>query len=146
MTTSILYELPAAPATHLLNYEIVAVDEEAGCVTMAFTTRPEFTNSLGCIQGGFITAMLDDTMGSALVALTQGRYFASTMDIHVSFLAPARPGRFLCYGKTEKMGRDAAFLEARLENEDGEIIAKGCATAKLLAGKLTEVSKGTAVS
>ena len=37
-------------------------------IETAFHARPEFTNAAGDVQGGLLAAMLDDTLGPALIA------------------------------------------------------------------------------
>ena len=81
------------PAAILLGWELVAVDPEAGTIEVAFTASEQFLNPAGVIQGGFLAAMLDDTLGPALVATLGPGLFAPTTDLHVQFLRPARPGR-----------------------------------------------------
>jgi hypothetical protein len=56
------------PAAVLLGWELVVVDPEEGTIEVAFTATEQFTNPAGHIQGGFLAAMLDDTLGPALVA------------------------------------------------------------------------------
>jgi acyl-coenzyme A thioesterase PaaI-like protein len=53
------------PAAILLGWELVAVDPEAGTIEVAFTASEQFLNPAGVIQGGFLAAMLDDTLGPA---------------------------------------------------------------------------------
>lgn len=60
----------AAPpaAAVLLGWELVAVDPDAGTIEVAFRATEQFLNPVGVVQGGFLAAMLDDTLGPALVA------------------------------------------------------------------------------
>jgi acyl-coenzyme A thioesterase PaaI-like protein len=58
--------VPAAAAT--LGIAIQHVDAETGTIEVEFQARPEFTNPIGHVQGGFLAAMLDDTMGPAVAA------------------------------------------------------------------------------
>src|SRR5258707_563973 len=51
------------PAATLLGWELLAIDPEAGTIEVAFTAREQFLNPVGAIQGGFLAAMLDDTLG-----------------------------------------------------------------------------------
>ena len=81
------------PAAALLGWELVSVDPDAGTIEVAFTATEQFLNPAGVIQGGFLAAMLDDTLGPALVATLGPGQFAPTTDLHVQFLRPARPGR-----------------------------------------------------
>ena len=63
-----------------------------GWIRLGFEGKPEFCNPAGFIQGGMLSAMLDDTMGPAVFAMTQGRLYTTTISMTVNFLAPAKPG------------------------------------------------------
>ena len=93
---------------------------EPGHVRMEFTASEQFLNPAGVVQGGFITAMLDDTMGPAAVAQLGPGYFAPTLELKVSFLRPVGPGRLIGDGRVVHMGRSIAFLEGSLCDEEGE--------------------------
>jgi uncharacterized protein (TIGR00369 family) len=84
---------PMPPAARVLGWELVSIDPGAGTIEVAFTATGQFLNPVGVIQGGFLAAMLDDTMGPALVATLGPGLFAPTADLQVQFLRPARPGR-----------------------------------------------------
>jgi len=58
-------ELPPPKAAETLGIVFTHIDADAGVVEAEFQGRPEFTNPVGNIQGGFLAAMLDDTMGPA---------------------------------------------------------------------------------
>lgn len=121
------------PAAELLGWELIAVDPEAGTIELAFRAREEFTNPVGVVQGGFLAAMLDDTLGPALVATLPAGRFAPTLDLHVQFLRPARPGRLVGRGRVVKRGRDIAFLSGELLGPDGAEVAVATATARIQA-------------
>jgi acyl-coenzyme A thioesterase PaaI-like protein len=61
------------PAAVLLGWELIAVDPEAGAIEVAFTASEQFLNPAGVIQGGFLAAMLDDTLGPARPGRLTGR-------------------------------------------------------------------------
>ncbi|MGD0704402.1 MAG: PaaI family thioesterase [Trebonia sp.] len=121
------------PAAVLLGWELVAVDPDAGTIEVAFAASERFLNPVGVIQGGFVAAMLDDTLGPALVATLGPGQFAPTTDLHVQFLRPARPGRLTGRGRVVRRGRDVAFLAGELVDESGEIVAVASATAQIRA-------------
>ena len=60
--------LPTPNAAATLGIKFKHIDAEAGTVEVEFEGKPDFTNPAGNIQGGFLAAMLDDTMGPALAA------------------------------------------------------------------------------
>jgi uncharacterized protein (TIGR00369 family) len=120
---------PAAATT--LGFELIEVDPEAGTIEVAFTADDRFVNPVGVVQGGFLAAMLDDTLGPALVATLEADQFAPTADLHVQFLAPARPGRLVGRGRVVKRGRDIAFLAGELVDDTGTVVAVASATATI---------------
>lgn len=121
----------APPAARLLGWELVSVDPEAGTIEVAFEAGERFLNPAGTVQGGFLAAMLDDTLGPALVATLGPREWAPTTDLHVQFLAPARPGRLFGRGRVVKRGRTLAYLAGELSAEDGTVVATAVATANV---------------
>lgn len=123
---------PAPPAAVTLGWELVAVDPEQGTIEVAFQAGEPFLNPVGVIQGGFLAAMLDDTLGPALVATLPSGQFAPTLDLHVQFLRPAKPGRLVGRGRVVQQGREVAFLAGELLGPDGKIVAVATATARIV--------------
>jgi uncharacterized protein (TIGR00369 family) len=121
--------LPAAAVT--LGWELVAVNPDEGTIEVAFTATDAFLNPAGVVQGGFLAAMLDDTLGPALVAGLDPGDFAPTTDLHVQFLRPARPGRLLGRGRVVRRGRDVGFLAGELLDGDGVVVAVATATVQI---------------
>ena len=122
---------PRPPAADLLGWELVAVDPEAGTIEVAFVATESMLNPVGTVQGGLLAAMLDDTLGPAVVATLGPGEFAPTADLHVQFLRPARPGRLVGRGRIVRRGRDLAFLAGELLDEAGEVVAVATATAAI---------------
>ncbi|MFI6482164.1 PaaI family thioesterase [Nonomuraea sp. NPDC050663] len=100
---------------------------------MAFKATEQFVNPVGVIQGGFLAAMLDDTLGPALVAGLGVGQFAPTLDLHVQFLRPARPGRLVGRGRVVQRGSEVCFLAGELAGPDGRLVAVATATARIQA-------------
>ena len=119
------------PSAALLGWDLVAVDPEAGTIEVAFTATEQFLNPIGVIQGGLLSAMLDDTLGPALVATLGPGQFAPTADLHVQFLRPAHPGRLTGRGRVVRRGKDIAFLAGELLDDSGQIVAVATATAQI---------------
>jgi uncharacterized protein (TIGR00369 family) len=117
---------PAAAAT--LGISIGAVSPEDGEIEVEFDGKPEFTNPVGHIQGGFLAAMLDDTMGPALAATLDAGEFAPTLNLNVSFAKPAKVGKLQGKGRILKRGKEVCFLAGELYQE-GQLVATATATA-----------------
>jgi len=127
---------PLPPAAVTLGWTLVAVSPEEGTIEVAFTATEAFVNPAGFIQGGFLAAMLDDTLGPALVAGLEPGDFAPTTDLHVQFLRPARPGRLTGRGRVVRRGREVGFLAGELLDADGAVVAVGTATVQIRARML----------
>ena len=123
--------VPRPPAADLLGWELLAVDPDAGTIEVAFAATERFLNPTGVVQGGLLAAMLDDTLGPALVATLGPGQFAPTADLHVQFLRPARPGRLVGRGRVVQRGRQLAFLSGELRDDGGELVAVATATARI---------------
>jgi len=119
------------PAAALLGWELLAVDPEAGTIEVAFTASEQFLNPFGAVQGGLLAAMLDDTLGPALVATLGPGELAPTTDLHVQFLRPARPGRLVGRGRIVRRGGTVGFMAGELVDESGTVVATATATAQV---------------
>lgn len=124
MADSFFANKPAPPAAELLGWELVSEDPEAGTIEIAFHPDGRMLNPQGTVQGGFVAAMLDDTMGPALVSMSGGTLMPSSIDLNVSFLRPVRPGRVIGRGRVVKCGRAVVFLEGELFDEAGNLLAR----------------------
>lgn len=109
------------------------VDPDAGTIVVRFEGRPEFANPMGNIQGGLLAAMLDDTMGPALVATLPPDQFAPTLEMSVSFLEPARIGPLWGRGRVIKSGGTIGFVEADLVDGEGQTVARATATVRVIS-------------
>jgi uncharacterized protein (TIGR00369 family) len=127
--------LPRPPCAELLGWRVLEARPADGWIRIRFEGRPEFVNPAGFIQGGFLAAMLDDTMGPAMFVHSEGRLFPPTIDMHVTFLAPAKPGPLYGEGQVVQAGRSIAFLEGKLMDADGVVVARATASARLVAAE-----------
>jgi uncharacterized protein (TIGR00369 family) len=123
---------PPPPAAALLGFELLDIDEEKGTIRVRFTARPEFANPIGVVQGGFLAAMLDDTLGPALQCTLAPDQFAPTLELKVNFVSPAKPGALIAEGRVVARGGSIAFLAGELRTEDGTLVATATATARVV--------------
>ena len=119
------------PVAELLGWQLEAVDPDAGTITVKFEARPEFLNPIGNVQGGILASMLDDTMGPALVATLPPDQFAPTLEMKVSYFAPAKVGPLWGHGRVVQSGRTNAFVEADLVDGSNRLIARASATVRI---------------
>lgn len=124
--------VPGPPSAQTLGWELLAIDPDRGTIEVAFVASAAFVNPMGNVQGGFLAAMLDDTMGPALVATLGPDQFAPTLELKVSFLRPVAPGRVVGRGRVVHRGGGVAFLEGSLHGDDDELLATATATARII--------------
>jgi uncharacterized protein (TIGR00369 family) len=121
-------KLPAPRVAATLGMVITKVSAEDGVVEADFEGKPEFTNPVGNVQGGILAAMLDDTMGPALACQLRAGEFAPTLNLNISFLKPAKPGKLRGVGRIVRRGKDVCVLSGELFQDD-ELLATATATA-----------------
>ena len=129
---TIFDHFPKPACAELLGWTLLDHDAAKGWVRIAFEAGRAFLNPAGFVQGGLLTAMLDDSMGPAVLLMTEGKSYTVTIDMHVSFLAPALPGRLIAEGQILQLGKTIAFLESRLSDGDGTLIARANSSARLV--------------
>jgi uncharacterized protein (TIGR00369 family) len=122
----------APPAVRLLGFALTGVDAERGEVEATFDATPQFLNSMGTVQGGFLAAMLDAALGAAIGCTLPAGVVAPTLELKVSYLRPATAGRLTGRGRVVHRGSSIAFLDGELRNGDGEILATATSTARLI--------------
>ena len=115
-----------------LNAITTQVNEAAKSLEVSFEIDTRFTNAAGNVQGGIITAMLDAVMGPCNGMVLGDNEFAPTLNINVSFISAARPGKFLGKAKVIKQGRGICYLEGSLLDGAKTLIATATATAKIV--------------
>jgi uncharacterized protein (TIGR00369 family) len=114
-----------------LKGRVLAFAPERKELRMEFDIGLPFCHTVDVVQGGFITAMLDASMAHVVLATEPHRVRVSSIDINVSFLRPARAGRFTAVGAIIKTGRTVAFLKAELFTDQGELVATATSSAYL---------------
>lgn len=119
--------MPAA--SRLLGFRMLRIDQAAMQIEAAFTATPQFCNPTGAVQGGFLTAMLDDAMSVAGLVASGMTHVMPTLEMKTSFLRPALPGELIVIGRVLKWGRTIAFTEGELYGADRKLLAKATATA-----------------
>ena len=93
MIATALDHLTAPPSSKLLGWHLLDARPRDGWVRIGFDGKPEFCNPAGFVQGGFLSAMLDDTMGPAVFVMTEGKLYTlspGTKKILANLPAPVK--------------------------------------------------------
>ena len=122
----------SAPCAELLGRRLLGHDEDRGWIKFGFQGKPDFTNPDGRVQGGFLTAMLDDTVGPVVLLKSGGALYPSSIDMNISFLTAAKPGPLVCEGEVLRLGKTVGFVEGRPMDSDGRLIARATSSVMLV--------------
>ena len=132
MIATALDHIPAPPCATLLGWHLLDARPDEGWIRIGFEGKREFCNPAGFVQGGILSAMLDDTMGPAVFIKTDGRLFTATISMTVNFLSPAKPGPIIGEARVMQIGKTVAFVEGKLLSEDGTVLATATTNARLV--------------
>ena len=129
--TTIFDDLPLPPAAALLGWKLIDLNVPAGTIEVGFDASSQFLNPSGFVQGGFLSAMLDDTLGPVVFAQTEGRLTITTIDLNVHFIRPVLSGRVTTKGRVINLGQTIAFMDGELFDRNGKLAAHASASALL---------------
>lgn len=115
--------------TRHLGGELMDYDSDKYWVKIKFTPRPEFSNPIGHVQGGFVTAMLDECFSLAAFLPFDGGMICPTVENKTQYLRPAPMETLIGEGRVLKSGKSIVFSEATLSTKAGVLIAKATATS-----------------
>ena len=119
------------PVTVLLGAQVISCNAASGVFKIGFEGRDQFCNMLGVIQGGIVTAMLDMAMSFAALARIGPDFRVPTLEMKTTYIAPARPGRLIGEGWPVRTGKTICFMEGRLLDDEGTLIASASGTARV---------------
>jgi uncharacterized protein (TIGR00369 family) len=106
-----------SPAWRWLGLRLL--EAEPGRALVAMRVSEDMRNQSGVCHGGFLSALADSAMGSAMATvLPEGERHLS-FDLKLSFMRPARVGQTVAaVGRVVHSGRRTGVCEARLEVGD----------------------------
>ena len=107
---------------------IVSESQAPGRARMRLTVDPAWPNPNGLLHGGVIYTMVDYSMGGAVQrSLPEGEHCA-TIEVKVNYLAPVRAGTLIVETEVVKQGRNIAFTESNVTDDQGRLVATACGT------------------
>ena len=104
-----------------LNLEYVETDGDIYKLKATFPT--ETTNPMNMVQGGMITAALDDATAMGVISAYDFKIGPLTTDLHVLFHRPVEVGEAMIEVKIIKLGRKLATVEGKLYNAENKLAA-----------------------
>lgn len=106
----------------LLGFEITFPDETC---RVEFALQDFMYNPQGSLHGGIAALAMDVSMGHLLNHL---RGPGATLEMKVQYMRALRGGRVVATGSILRRGKEIAFLESRLTDQDGQLAALATAT------------------
>ena len=94
---------------------------------------PQLRNTQGLTHGGALTTLADTAMGAACWTLVEEGVLFTTIELKMSFLKAARSGLLTATGTILRQGRNAAFAECSVTDQQGALIARASCTFLLQA-------------
>lgn len=124
----------------------VVTMDPAGRATLEYEAGTHMCHSGGVVQGGFVTGWIDAAMAHAAIAMGGPDIVPMSLELKVSFFAPARPGLVVAEGWVERRGRSTCFFEGHLLDGTGKVLAKASSTLMLAArARVEQASKAAGV-
>ena len=115
-----------------------------GRAVLEYEAGLHMCHSGGVVQGGFVTGWIDAAMAHAAIAMSGPGIVPMSLELKVSFFAPARPGKVIAEAWVEKRGRTTCFFEGRLLDPAGKVLAKASSTRQMVDRSKVEAASRTA--
>jgi acyl-CoA thioesterase len=119
--------------------QVGVISCEDGRAAIEYAVGPQMCHSGGVAQGGFVCGWIDAAMAHASLSLAP-EMTPMSLELKVSYFAPARPGRVIAEGWIERRGRATCFAEGRLIDPEGKVLAKASSTIRLIPRDAVEAS------
>jgi uncharacterized protein (TIGR00369 family) len=128
-----------APTLQTTLGQVRVMTDEGGRSVIEYEVGEHMCHSGGVAQGGFVCGWIDAAMAHASLSLAP-EMTPMSLELKVSYFAPARPGRVIAEGWIEKRGRATCFAEGRLLDAAGTVLAKASSTIRLIPRDVVEAS------
>jgi uncharacterized protein (TIGR00369 family) len=118
----------ASPFLGFLQLRAVALDHDAGTLTVTMPMRPELERRLGTAQfhGGPIAAFID-IVGDFAVGMTVGGG-VPTINLRIDYLKPAVGSLLTGTARVRRTGRTVALVDVDVLDEKRSLVAVGRGT------------------
>jgi len=118
----------ASPFLGFIQLRAVALDHDAGTLTVTMPMRPELERRIGTAQfhGGPIAAFID-IVGDFAVGMAVGGG-VPTINLRIDYLKPAVGTLLTGIARVRRMGRTVALVDVDVHDEKQSLIAVGRGT------------------
>jgi uncharacterized protein (TIGR00369 family) len=125
-------DVPPPPVCVAMRLELREV--AVGRVVYAGLPGADFGNDIGSVQGGWLAALLDAALGSAVHSCLQAGQRYSTVELKTNYVRAVTPetGELICTAETLHVGRRMATAEGRVVAGNGKLHAHATTTCLVL--------------
>ena len=96
-------------------------------------------NVMGFVHGGVLCSLLDTAMARAFFySGFEEKRTGATLEMKVNFLKSSTTGKITAYGTLVNSTKQTAYVEGRIENEAGQLLAKASSTMMLFEQIISE--------
>jgi uncharacterized protein (TIGR00369 family) len=110
----------------LLGIEVVDMEADGAAVELDADDR--HLNLHGTVHGGTIATLVDTAMGAAVRREDTGDGAPVTIEMKVTYLRPAQPGRLRAEAAIRRRGKRIVIAEVDVVDGEGEAVAHGIGT------------------
>lgn len=114
------------PLATQLNLNIESVSKEK--ILLSYDVGTAFTQGLGVVQGGIVSAMLDFAAAYLGLVNVADNQAVVTTNISVNYLRPALPGKFFVEANLDKSGNKMVYASAKIYQDNQKTIANAIFT------------------
>ncbi len=114
-----------------LGARITRLDKVEGLFECTYEGADTLLNPAGQVQGGMLSAMLDDVTAMLVTAMLPPGEHCATLNLNVSFLRPAGPGPIEGSARFDRRGRDICNVAGELR-QNGKTVAVAAATCMVV--------------
>ncbi|MEI6625575.1 MAG: PaaI family thioesterase [Thermoleophilia bacterium] len=108
---------------------VTVVDLGEGRAVIAATPGDQHLNQIGMVHGGWVTTIMDSTLGGAAHTLLPAGRRAVTIEIKVNLTRPVLPGSLVtATAEVLHSGRRTIVSEGKLRDEQDRLLAVALAT------------------
>ena len=103
----------------LFNFKLISYEEE--CLKLEGEFSAESLNPDGSVQGGMMTAMLDDVTALLIIINSNATLYPSSTNLHSHHHRPLFKGTVIAKAQLVKMGKTIATVKGEIYNSQGKL-------------------------
>ena len=120
-----------------VSLQFALIEVERGYAVFAGTPGEHAYNPIGTVHGGYAATLLDSACGCAIHSCLSETQAYTTLELKVAFhkAITRETGPLRAEGRMVSLGRRAAFAEATLKDDKGQLYASATSTLLVIEQK-----------